>query len=336
MNSMGSINLAPSVPTLDGTHLNTLLELYIQSCRQRLDHQYTVDGYEYALKPFKDWWQVEGPRRQWQLQATDFVQFEKHLRPLKSKHTGKRISYHTRATILKRLREALNWAQNNGYLARDYAAWVPLAHGAPPKRKAVSIPSLHQLLAAAGKGLKGRPLRDRCIVAMLIGMGLRRAELSSIRIEAIIMKEDCSGHTSVVGKRTKANATGEREAAFDRMTGRCLKAYLDEEGRNSGPLFLGEKGDRLMGAGIYKVVKRAIEAAGLGDEVIGPHDLRRAFATHYARSHEGPQAADILRRQMGHANYEMTSEYTLFDVSDLERNIVSPLAEQPLDEKGQG
>jgi site-specific recombinase XerD len=321
---VGQINLAPHVPALNGTHLNWLMDQYIAACRTRLDHQLTVDGYAYQLLWWKSWWNEEGPIRQWLLRADDLSQFEKYLRLATSPATKRRLSYHTRATIVKRLREALHWAQAQGYLDRDYTKWVPKADGAPPKRKAANISALTMLLEVAGHS--SEPLRNHAIIAMLLGMGLRREELSHLNIEEVVIEADFSGYAHVVGKRTKANQSGERDAAFDSATGQIVVAYLDADGRMNGPLFIGQRGERLTGQGIYKVVKTAIAEANLESQIIGPHDLRRAFATYYRRNRGDKQSADLLRRQLGHAGYAQTDEYTLLEVDDIRVDLVSPVA----------
>jgi site-specific recombinase XerC len=321
---VGQINLAPRVPALNGTHLNWLIDQYIAACRVRLDHQVTVDGYEYELLWFKRWWEEDGKTRQWLLHADDLIRFEKYLRTVISPSTKRRLSYHTRATIVKRLREALHWAQVQGYLDRSYTKWVPKADGAPPKRHAAHISALHQLLDVVSAGPE--PVRNRAIIAMLMGMGLRRAELSHLDIEEVVIEADSSGYAHVVGKRTKANPSGERDAAFDSATGKIIVAYLDATGRTSGPLFIGQRGERLTGQGVYKVVKKAIADAHLQNQIIGPHDLRRAFATYYRRNRGDKQSADLLRRQLGHAGYAQTDEYTLLEVDDIRVDLVSPVA----------
>lgn len=325
-----TINLAPRVPALNGTHLNVLIDLYIEACRLRLDHQVTVDGYEYQLIWFKDWWQGTGPGQSWRLLPDDFMRFEKYLRGATSAATGRQISYNTRHTIIKRLKEMFGWAFEKGYLQRDYGKWVPNAEGGPPKRSAAGIPSLQRLLKAAGEGRQ--PVRNRAIVAMLMGMGLRRAELSGLNLEKVVVLADHSGHAHVVGKRTRANPTGHRQAAFDSATGKIIVAYLDSQNRASGPMFLGQRGERLTGQGIYKVVKEAIAASSLQAQIVGPHDLRRAFSTHWARNSPGPDSAHRRQRQLGHESYEQTMEYTLLDIDDIRVDLISPLALFPEDD----
>lgn len=325
-----TIDLTPRMPALNGTSLNLLIDIYIDACRSRLDHQITVDGYEYQLIWFKDWWQVQGPGQNWRLLPSDFMRFEKFLRSAISSATHRVISYHTRHTIIKRLKEMFGWAFDKHYLKRDYGSWIPPADGGPPKRSAAGLPSLQKLLRAAGEGREA--VRNRAVVAMLMGMGLRRAELSGIDIEKVVVHADYSGNSEVVGKRTRANKTGERKVAFDIPTGKIIVAYLDSQERISGPLFLGQRGERLTGQGIYKVVKDAIALASLEKQITGPHDLRRAFSTHWARASPGPDSAHRRQKQLGHESYEQTMEYTLLDVDDIRADLISPLALFPDDD----
>lgn len=321
---IGSINLSPNAPVLDAKHLNWLIERYIHACYVRLEHTPTVDRYAAELRWFTRWWDVEGAKCSWRLTPDDFVRFERYLRHVVYDRSNKPLAYHTRHTIIKRLKEALRWALEHGYVERDYTKWIPPAVGAPPKRKAATIAVLHRLIEAAGKTKKGKRLRDRAVVAMLMGMGLRRGELSNLNVEDVIVEADYSGYANVVGKRTKANPDGRRAAAFDSATGAIIVEYLDAFPYATGPLFLGERGERLQGRGVYLIVKRAIKVANLEGELTGPHDLRRAFATHYKRNRR--ESSDLLRRQLGHAHYSQTDEYTLMEVDDIRADLVSPLS----------
>lgn len=321
---VGTINLAPRSPALNATHLNWLIERYIEACRWRLDHQYTVDGYEYQLLWFQKWWQVEGPPRAWLLRPDDFVRFEKYLRSAISESTKRKLAYYTRATILKRIGEALRWAQDKGYVDRNYWKWLPRAHGGPPKRRAADIAMLARLLEMAEKGKYS--IRNRAIVAMLMGMGLRREELSKIDREDVVIEPDGSGFAHVVGKRTIANPTGERDAAFDGATGAILIAYLNLTTRKTGPLLLSQTGERLSGQGIYHTVKKIIADAKLQSQIVGPHDLRRAFTTHYRRARKSKASAQLVKLQLGHSSISQTDEYTLLDVHDIRVDMVSPVA----------
>lgn len=321
---IGQINLTPPQPALNAKSLNMLIDIYLDACRARLEHKITVNGYHYQLLWFKEWWLETGPLQSWLLAPADMILFERYLRTVKSRSTHKTLSYNTRHTIIKRLSEMFKWALEKGYLEKDYRSWIAPAQGAPPDRHAAGLSALQRLLLHASKPGDFHRLRNRAIIAMLMGMGLRREELSTLDIDHVVIHADCSGKASVTGKKTKANANGTRDAAFDTHTGEIILEYLDDERRFKGPLFLGIRGNRLTGQGIYKVVKEAIARANLDEEIIGPHDLRRAFTTHWARTSPGPDAAHRRQLQLGHASYEQTSEYTLLEVDDYK--VISPLA----------
>lgn len=100
--------------------------------------------------------------------------------------------------------------------------------------------------------------------------------------------------------------------------------YLDETGVTTGPMWKVGFWSELTGQGVYQVVKRAVARAGLDDHIQGPHDLRRAFATILGKMHpNNPMRADMIRRQLGHAHYSQTADYTLLDADDI--RLDSPL-----------
>lgn len=327
MSATGKIHRTPSIPTLDGTDLNWLIEQFIADRRATNDNQKTIDTYEIRLRWFLEWWQERGPAQGWLLQAPDLVAFERHLRETVSSFNGRLPTWGYRSGILFTLRVVFHWAFNKGYTEHDYAAWIPKAHGHAPKRKAASEEALLRLFAEAGKSSKRYRTRDRAIVAVLIGMGLRRGEVANMNVEEIFFQDDCSGHAHVRGKRTSANPTGERDAAFDSATGKIIAEHIAAKRHTSGPLFRNKYDTRLTPNGVHQVVQRIIYHAKLDNEIKGCHDLRRAFATQFIRKRDDPRAADMLRRQLGHTKYSMTSEkYTLLDTEDLRQNITSPLA----------
>ena len=157
-------------------------------------------------------------------------------------------------------------------------------------------------------------------------VGLRRAEIAALDVEGIHFVEDGSGYANVRGKRTRANADGKRDAAFDSATGSIIAEYLEATAYTSGPLFRNKYNKRMSVHWVYVIVKSAIGRAGLQDEIQACHDLRRAFATHFRRQ---TKDKDLLRRQLGHAKYSTTDTYTLLEVEDIRRELVSPLSTSP-------
>lgn len=324
MSQTATIRREPSIPTLYAADLNWLIEQYLSWQRTQLDLQSTVDCYACKLRWFEQWWEVAGPAKEWLLRQSDLEAFERYLRDAESKRTKRKLAWHSRNDVLRRLREMFHWASHRDYTERDYAEWVPKADGGPPKRRAAGVAALVRLLEEAGDSATGS--RDRAMIAMLIGMGLRRGEIVNLNVEDVVIEADYSGYARVHGKRTKANADGSRDAAFDAATGRIVAAYLDATNYRNGPLFRGPSNRRLSAQGVYRRVKVIIERAGLEDQIVACHDLRRAFTTYYARNRRGSDSADRLRRQLGHASYSQTADYALLDVDDIRKDLISPVS----------
>jgi site-specific recombinase XerD len=318
-----TINLDPDSDVLDGRQLPALINRWLEFSRTK-HPKLTVDGYEFKINYFREWWAEVGPWRNWELSEDILIQFAAWL-DTTTTNQKKPLSYNTKKDILRRLRQCLRWAYRRGFTnGRDFSAWVPQPEGGPPLRVAAIQDDLQLLLDAAGRG--PFPERDQAILALFIQTGIRRSECASILIENIRMEEDLSGAMLVTGKRTKARPTGERMVAFDSLAGRFVAVHLRNCGGTSGRLFCGVDGEPLSPQGIYKSVKRAISAAGLSDKIIGPHDLRRAFITDWRRRNRGAGYDHLLRMQVGHVKDAVTDLYDLSDMEDLSKVMSGPLS----------
>lgn len=317
------ITRSPTVPAIDGRDLDWLIGRYLDDRRTKVDAK-TYGAYACRLRIAVEWWSDVGPEQSWRLKAADLEGFERYLRARSSANTGNPLAYTYRAGILQSLREVLRWAAEQGYLKNDYSSWVPSAHGGKKKRRAANEAELLRLLDECDNS--PRRVRDRAIVAVFIGMGLRRAEVSNLHVEDVRFAEDGSGYANVLGKRTKDKPDGKREAAFDAATGKLIAEHITAQGTARGPLFVSYRGKPMATYTLYGIVKKLIKRAGLEGQIQACHDLRRAFTTFWARNRPGADAADLRRRQLGHAEYSQTAEYTLYEIDDIRADIVSPVS----------
>ncbi len=153
-------------------------------------------------------------------------------------------------------------------------------------------------------GSAERPL-DRALLELAYATGLRLAELLNLRIE------DLDFHSgSVLVRQGKGNK--DRKGYFGSRASEALVSYL--KNRSEGPIFLGTLGRGLSRRGLYYIVRRAAERAGL--EGVHPHTLRHCFATHLLN-----RGADIRHVQdlLGHKNLSATQIYTHMSIVDLRR-----------------
>lgn len=320
---MDSIRLNPERPTLDARQLDALIALWLHDRNRRLSRK-TYAGYADKIRYFREWWAVTGEPVHWQLTEELLVDFNRHLAEKQSRF-GIPLGYNTRKDCLRRLRQCLLWAYKNGYVQKNYSHWVPAPEGSAPMRTAAPLDQLCLLIRATDRS--PYPTRDRAMLAVLLGTGVRRAECASINVEWVQMNADGSGELQVEAKKVGQREVHRRLVAFDAPTGQYIRAHIDTMMAPKGALFVsGRSGRRLKPIGVYRAIKRLIMMAGLGDQIQGPHDLRRNFTTYYNRHRRGESHGQLLSKQLGHSSYRMTATYSLQDVEDVREAIISPFA----------
>jgi integrase/recombinase XerD len=163
--------------------------------------------------------------------------------------------------------------------------------------------------AAAGPGPRG--LRDRALVELLYGAGLRVSEAVGLGKGGVDLDERL---VRVAGKGGK-----ERIVPIGRPAVEALRRYLARgrpylDRRHRPELFLNAKGGPLTRAGAFLILRRLAETAGLEAGRVHPHLLRHSFATHLL---EGGADLRTVQELLGHADLGTTELYT--HVSDRRR-----------------
>jgi site-specific recombinase XerD len=194
------------------------------------------------------------------------------------------------------------------YLQREGAADRDLLYGvALPKRpkrlpKVLNSATIDALLAAPDI-TKPQGQRDRALLELLYGGGLRISELVSLDAGQIVIED---GAAIVHGKGAK-----ERVVLFGEPAIKALSLYL-RDGRPSlakgvqSALFLNRSGTRLTARSVQNIVKHHALAAGILQDV-HPHLLRHSFATHLL---DGGADLRIVQDLLGHSSANTTQIYT--------------------------
>jgi integrase/recombinase XerD len=147
--------------------------------------------------------------------------------------------------------------------------------------------------------------RDRAILELLYGAGLRISELVGLDVDDVDL-EDAA--VRVLGKGSK-----ERLVPIGRMARDAVAAYLTRgrpalaTGRSRGALFLNTRGGRLTRQSCSRLLDAHRTRAGI-TRVVTPHDLRHSFATHLL---EGGADVRVVQELLGHASVATTQVYTL-------------------------
>jgi len=150
--------------------------------------------------------------------------------------------------------------------------------------------------------------RDKAILELLYGCGIRVSELVALKLMDINFKE---GFLKVKGKRKK-----ERIVPFGKKIIEALKTYLIERTllkKNSEYLFLNKFGSPLSDRGVRNIIAKYAKESKISGK-ISPHTLRHTFATHLLQA--GADLRDI-QELLGHKNLSSTQVYTHLDLTHL-------------------
>jgi integrase/recombinase XerD len=172
-------------------------------------------------------------------------------------------------------------------------------------------PAEAERLMEAASGTTPRALRDRALVELLYGAGLRVSEAVGLQKASVDLENRL---VRAVGKGSK-----ERVVPIGRQAVQALRRYLSRgrpflDSRHRTELFLNAKGGGLTRAGAFLILRRLAAKAGLEPERVHPHLLRHSFATHLL---EGGADLRSVQEMLGHADLSTTELYT--HVSDRRR-----------------
>ncbi|MDH5334521.1 MAG: tyrosine recombinase [Thermoleophilia bacterium] len=217
------------------------------------------------------------------------------------------------STVARRLAAARSYFRHQMLLgARDDN---PAAELKPPRRSRTLprtlSPAETERLIDAATGTQPRAMRDRALVELLYGAGLRVSEALGL-VKASV---DLDGRlVRVLGKGGK-----ERIVPLGRPAVEALRRYLalgrpHLDRRHRPDLFLNARGGALTRAGAFLILRRLAGRAGLEPGRVHPHLLRHSFATHLL---EGGADLRSVQEMLGHSDLSTTERYT--HVSDRRR-----------------
>ena len=172
-------------------------------------------------------------------------------------------------------------------------------------------PTEAERLIDAAAGTSPRAMRDRALVELLYGAGLRVSEALGLDRRGVDLDERI---VRALGKGNK-----ERLVPLGRPAVEALRRYVAMgrphlDRRNRPELFLNSRGGPLTRAGAFLILRKLAERAGLEPGRVHPHLLRHSFATHLL---EGGADLRSVQEMLGHADLSTTELYT--HVSDRRR-----------------
>jgi integrase/recombinase XerD len=259
----------------------------------------TVEAYRRDLRQLADW--LARP-----IATVSVEELERHVAELRA--AG--LASTTIARRIAALRSFFRHQQLLGLREDNPAAELDL----PRRRRTLPrtlSPSEAERLVEAANGTSPRDLRDRALLELLYGAGLRVSEAVGLDKASV----DLDGRlVRAVGKGSK-----ERVVPIGRQAAEAVRRYLARgrpylDNRHHAELFLNARGGALTRAGAFLILRRLAAKAGLEPERVHPHLLRHSFATHLL---EGGADLRSVQEMLGHADLATTELYT--HVSDRRR-----------------
>ena len=218
----------------------------------------------------------------------------------------------TRARAFVAIREFLRHLKEMGWTVRDLGEGLDA-----PKRARILPRTLGEAetlrLVSSVVGTTPRDLRDRAMLEMLYGCGLRVSELCGVELT------DLPDGAELV--RCRGKGAKERLVPFAPSVAAAIRRYLDE-GRGAlvrdnlaeRHLFVTRRGKGFTRMGVFKLLRGRALAVGIDPATISPHVLRHSFATSLLA-----HGADIrsIQEMLGHASVATTQIYTHVDQTRL-------------------
>jgi integrase/recombinase XerC len=268
---------------------------FLRVLRQRNASAHTVKAYERDLAGFAEY---VGDRPWKQI---DHVRIRGFLSHLYERGLGKTSV----ARALAAVRSLYRWLAREGIVEQNPAKLV-----ATPRlpKKLPRVPTIQEMNAVFDGDLGDAAAfaeRDRLMLELLYGCGIRNSELVKINLEDIRRSDEM---ILIAGKGKK-----QRLVPFGEAVAEALALYLParqkllaEKKKSTPALLINRRGGRLTTRSVGRIVKAIAVAKGLPADV-HPHTLRHAFGTHMLE-----EGADLraIQELLGHERLSTTQRYT--------------------------
>jgi integrase/recombinase XerC len=273
---------------------------FVRALLERNASPHTIKAYHTDLEQFAAYVGPQGWR------DIDHVLIRGYLSSLYERGLSK-VSV---ARALAALRSLYRWLAQEGLVDQNPAALV-----ATPKlpKKLPRVPTIEEVNALLDSQMPESSAfaeRDRAILELLYGCGIRNSELIGINVDDIRWSNEV---VLVRGKGRK-----ERYVPLGESAAVAVKAYLPARQRVLGEtkrtteraLLVNLRGTRLMTRSVGRIVKQVAVSKGLSPDV-HPHTLRHAFGTHMLE-----EGADLraIQEMLGHERLATTQRYTQLTV----------------------
>ena len=279
------------------------IERYLQSLRERNASSNTVLAYKKDLAKFAEF---AGDA---DLKSLDHMRIRAWMSGLYEQGLSKTSV----ARALAAVRSLYRWLAREGHVEQNPAALVATPRLPKQLPRVPTIEEVNNVLDGDLSGAAAFPERDRLILELLYGCGMRNSELVGLNLDDVNFAAEA---ILVRGKGKK-----ERYVPFGGAARSVMQAYLAARrealaaakslaAKKSSALLVNRRGGRLTTRSVGRIVKRIAVLKGLSADV-HPHTLRHAFGTHMLE-----EGADLraIQEMLGHERLATTQRYTQLSV----------------------
>ncbi|MBI3474176.1 MAG: tyrosine recombinase XerC [Acidobacteria bacterium] len=288
---------------LDREHSRTTVELatdsFLRHLRERNASSHTIKAYTGDLDAFAAYVGTRG----WK--SIDHIVIRGFLSHLYDNGLGKTSV----ARALAAVRSLYRWLAQDGVVESNPAKLVSTPRLSKKLPRVPTIEEMNTVLDGKMPEQASFPERDRLLLELLYGCGIRNSELVGINLDDIRLSAEA---ILIRGKGKK-----ERYVPFGGSARAALAVYIPWRQqllvtlkKTNAALLVNQRGGRLTTRSVGRIVKRIAVAKGLSPDV-HPHTLRHAFGTHMLE-----EGADLraIQELLGHERLATTQRYTQLSV----------------------
>ena len=282
--------------------MSKAIDKFLRSLRERNVSSHTIKAYSGDLANFCAY---IGSRK-WR--EIDHITIRGFLSYLYEKGLGKTSV----ARSLAAVRSLYRWLAQEGVVEQNPASLVSTPKLAKKLPRVPTMEEMNSVLDGAMPEVASFPERDRLMLELLYGCGIRNSELVGINLDDVRVNAEA---VLIRGKGKKERYVPFGEAVISALAGYlpARQLTLGESGKNTPALLINQRGGRLTTRSVGRIIKKIAVAKGLSPDV-HPHTLRHAFGTHMLE-----EGADLraIQEMLGHERLSTTQRYTQLSMKHL-------------------
>ena len=282
-----------------GTVVERAINQFLHTLGERNASRYTIKAYAGDLRNFSNY----VGSRDWR--NIDHIIIRGFLSHLYEKGLGKTSV----ARSLAAVRSLYGWLAQEGVVQQNPASLVSTPKLPKKLPRVPTIEEMNSVLDGEMPEVASFPERDRLILELLYGCGIRNSELVAITLEDIRLSAEA---ILIRGKGKK-----ERFVPFGDPVKSALATYLPVRQqklaghrKSTRALLINQRSGHLTTRSVGRIIKKIAVAKGLSPDV-HPHTLRHAFGTHLLE-----EGADLraIQEMLGHERLSTTQRYTQLSI----------------------